>query len=155
MLFIIPYSRSKEKTLAQNFCTFFRESKKKLRRAGLCAPPAAANMISVTLLDDFHKLPWLLKSTSARRVPLRCGTQLASYQRLIVLRMTVTFAGEKSKIRCTPLISRGRNRARSGNGTHHVPFPSSKAVKAPPGLCQENAFSPSMKSFASAKDFIE
>ena len=128
-------------------------TKKKPRRAGLYAPPAAANMISVTLLDDSHKFPWLLKSKSARRVPLRCGTQFALCLGLIALRMTVAFAGEKSKIRCTPLISRGRNRARSGNGTHHVPFPSSKAVKAPPGLCQENAFSPSMKSFAPAKRF--
>ena len=32
---------------------------------------------------------------------------------------------------------------RSGNGTLHVPFPSSKAVKATPWLCQESAFSPS------------
>ena len=34
-------------------------------------------------------------------------------------------------------------RLRSGNGTLHVPFPSSKAVKATPWLCQESAFSPS------------
>ena len=39
-------------------------------------------------------------------------------------------------------FSRGRDRARSGNGTLHVPFPSSKAVKAPPGLCQESTCSP-------------
>ena len=35
-----------------------------------------------------------------------------------------------------------RTPPRSRNGTLHVPFPSSKAVKAPPGLCQESAFSP-------------
>ena len=103
----------------------------------LVLPPLFPKIISAsktTLL--------LLKSNPARRVPLRCGTQFALCLGLIVLRMTVAFAGEKSKIRCTPLISRGRNRARSGNGTPHVPFPSSKAVKAPPGLCQESAFSP-------------
>ena len=65
------------------------------RRAGPKAPPAAANMISVTLLDDSHKFPWLLKSKSARRVPLRCGTQFSLCLGLIVLRMTVAFAGEK------------------------------------------------------------
>ena len=31
---------------------------------------------------------------------------------------------------------------RSGNGAHNAPFPSSQVVKAPPGLCQESAFSP-------------
>ena len=36
-----------------------------------------------------------------------------------------------------------RTPPRSRNGTLHVPFPSSKVVKAPPGLCQESAFSPS------------
>ena len=39
-------------------------------------------------------------------------------------------------------VSRGRNRARSGNGTLHVPFPSSQVVKATPWLCQESTCSP-------------
>ena len=48
------------------------------------------------------------------------------------------------------LFSRGSARARSGNGAYNAPFPSLKAVKATPWLCQESAFSPfSHKSFAS------
>ena len=39
-------------------------------------------------------------------------------------------------------FSRGGARARSGNAPNNGAFPSSKAVKAPPGLCQESAFSP-------------
>ena len=39
-------------------------------------------------------------------------------------------------------VSRGRDRARSGNGTLHVPFPSSQVVKATPWLCQESTCSP-------------
>ena len=39
-------------------------------------------------------------------------------------------------------VSRGRDRARSGNGTLHVPFPSSQAAKSPPGSLQESACSP-------------
>ena len=35
------------------------------------------------------------KISSARRVPLRCGTQFAFRQRLIVLRMTTKRAGDK------------------------------------------------------------
>ena len=35
----------------------------------------------------------LLKITSARRVSLRCGTQFASYLRLIALRMTIKLVG--------------------------------------------------------------
>ena len=40
------------------------------------------------------------------------------------------------------LFSRGGNRARSGNDTLHVPFPSSQVVKATPWLCQESTCSP-------------
>ena len=52
------------------------------------------------------------------------------------------------------LFSRGSARARSGNSAHNAPFPSSKAVKATPWLCQESAFSPfSQKIFCFAKSF--
>ena len=42
MLFIIPYSRPKEKTLAQSFCTFFRENSaaRKTQAAGGAQSPA-------------------------------------------------------------------------------------------------------------------
>ena len=42
VLFIIPYSRPKEKTLAQNFCTFFRENgaARKTQAAGGALRPA-------------------------------------------------------------------------------------------------------------------
>ena len=39
-------------------------------------------------------------------------------------------------------FSRGRDRARSGNGTLHVPFPSSQVAKSPPGSLQESTCSP-------------
>ena len=47
-----------------------------------------------------------------------------------------TFAGQRAT------VSRGRNRAQSGNGTYNVPFPSSQAAKSPPGFLQESACSP-------------
>ena len=39
-------------------------------------------------------------------------------------------------------FSRGRNRARSGNGAHNAPFPSSQTAKSPPGSLQESVCSP-------------
>ena len=39
-------------------------------------------------------------------------------------------------------VSRGSTRARSGNGTLHVPFPSSQMVNATPWRCQESICSP-------------
>ena len=39
-------------------------------------------------------------------------------------------------------FSRGRDRARSGNGTLHVPFPSSQVAKSLPGSLQESTCSP-------------
>ena len=39
-------------------------------------------------------------------------------------------------------FSRGRDRARSGNSTLHVPFPSSQVAKSTPGSLQESTCSP-------------
>ena len=57
---------------------------------------------------------------------------------------SVTLSGLTTPPSCLrqDTVSRGRDRARSGNGTLHVPFPSSQVVKAPPGLCQESTCSP-------------
>ncbi len=41
------------------------------------------------------------------------------------------------------VFSRGRDRARSGNGANNAPFPSSQAAKSPPGSLQESACSSS------------
>ena len=47
---------------------------------------------------------------------------------------------------CRDSFSRGRDRARSGNGAHYAPFPSSQAAKSPPGSLQESACSPLRKA---------
>ena len=56
-------------------------------------------------------------------------------------------------------VSRGRDRARSGNGTLHVPFPSSQVAKSPPGSLQESTCSPLTQGRlilqGSHKDFAE
>ena len=53
--------------------------------------------------------PTLLKIISASKTTLlRCGTQVASYQRLIVIRMTVNVRGQSSKLKSKCFTPRGK-----------------------------------------------
>ena len=94
-----------------------------------------------------QKICGKLKITEPSRVPLRWLPQFAPIGHTchtwhLLSNKDRCARGRHRPLKSRHFFSRGRDRARSGNGTPHLPFPSSKAVKAPPGLCQESAFSP-------------
>ena len=54
----------------------------------------------------------------------------------------------------TVSAAQGKRRLGQGNAPSNGAFPSSKAVKAPPGLCQESAFSPLTQGRLTCKRFF-
>ena len=72
---------------------------KSLSRAGFpCAGSPNLHILVLKLAERFLRSKKIIAKytiTSARRVPLRCGTQFAPYLALIVLRMTVKLVGDK------------------------------------------------------------
>ena len=87
---------------------------------------------------------------SLREVPRRGGRSCRVAARRVMRGMSTVIPR-----RLRLLFSRGRTRARSGNGANNAPLPSSQVVNATPWRCKESTCSPfSQKIFCFAKSFF-